>query len=92
MVNRLLAASYTHLINPRLAKKRTVMSKIARKQGKKRALAEEGIETDIERFPFREEDLRYYRVKKKPKRESNACLLYTSFHALQGNQQHLLHL
>ena len=63
-------------INPRLAKKRTVMSKIARKQGKKRALAEEGIETDIERFPFREEDLRYYRVKKKPKRESNAVMIF----------------
>ena len=59
-------------INPRLAKKRTVMSKIARKQGKKRALAEEGIE----RFPFREEDLRYYRVKKKPKRESNAVMIF----------------
>ena len=63
-------------INPRLAKKKTVMSKIARKQGKKRALAEEGIETEIERFPFREEDLRYYRVKKKPKRESNAVMIF----------------
>lgn len=63
-------------INPRLAKKKTVMSKIARKQGKKRALAEAGIETEIERFPFREEDLRYYRVKKKPKRESNAVMIF----------------
>ena len=63
-------------INPRLAKKKTVMSKIARKQGKKRALAEEGVETEIERFPFREEDLRYYRVKKKPKRESNAVMIF----------------
>ena len=63
-------------INPRLAKKKTVMSKIARKQGKKRALAEEGVEIEIERFPFREEDLRYYRVKKKPKRESNAVMIF----------------
>ena len=35
-------------INPRLAKKKTVMSKIARKQGKKRALAEEGVEKERE--------------------------------------------
>lgn len=63
-------------INPRLAKKKTVMSKIARKQGKKRALREEGLEEEIERFPFKEEDLRYYRVKKKPKRESNAVMIF----------------
>ena len=67
---------YSEIVTESLAKKRTVMSKIARKQGKKRALAEEGIETDIERFPFREEDLRYYRVKKKPKRESNAVMIF----------------
>ena len=52
------------------------MSKIARKQGKKRALREEGLEEEIERFPFKEEDLRYYRVKKKPKRESNAVMIF----------------
>ncbi|MDS0526879.1 sporulation protein YhbH [Clostridium sp. SHJSY1] len=63
-------------INPRLAKKKTVMSKIARKQGKIRALKEEDVEEDIGRFPFREEDLRYYRVKKKPKRESNAVMIF----------------
>ncbi|MBD7910317.1 MULTISPECIES: sporulation protein YhbH [Clostridium] len=63
-------------INPRLAKKKTVMSKIARKQGKKRALKEENIDEEIERFPFKEEDLRYYRVKKKPKRESNAVMIF----------------
>lgn len=63
-------------INPRLAKKKTVMSKIARKQGRKRALKEAGIEEEIERFPFKEEDLRYYRVKKKPKRESNAVMIF----------------
>ncbi|AYE33715.1 sporulation protein YhbH [Clostridium septicum] len=63
-------------INPRLAKKKTVMSKIARKQGKKRALMEAGIDTEIERFPFREDDLRYYKVKKKPKKESNAVMIF----------------
>ena len=63
-------------INPRLAKKKTVMCKIARKQGKKRALREEGSLEDLERFPFREEDLRYYRVKYKPKRESNAVMIF----------------
>lgn len=63
-------------INPRLAKKKTVISKLARKQGKKRALLEEGITESDERFPFREEDLRYYRVDQKPKRESNAVMIF----------------
>ncbi|WP_238905595.1 sporulation protein YhbH [Clostridium sp. YIM B02506] len=63
-------------INPRLAKKKTVVSKIARQQGKKRALRELGENGEMERFPFREEDLRYYRVKKKPKKESNAVLIF----------------
>ena len=63
-------------INPRLAKKKTVMAKLARMQGKKRALKEFGEDENIERFPFREEDLRYYKVKKKPKRESNAVMIF----------------
>lgn len=63
-------------IPPRLAKKKTVMCKIARKQGKKRALLEAGLEESLERFPFREEDMRYYRVKRKPKRESNALMIF----------------
>ncbi|MPQ43040.1 sporulation protein YhbH [Clostridium tarantellae] len=66
-------------IRPRLAKKKTVMAKIARKQGKKRALLEQSNEGDlaqIERFPFREDDLRYYKVKKKPKKESNAVMIF----------------
>jgi sporulation protein YhbH len=63
-------------IRPRLAKKKTVMSKIARKQGKKRALRELESEENLERFPFREEDLKYYRVKMKPKRDSNAVMLF----------------
>lgn len=63
-------------IRPRLAKKKTVMCKIARKQGKKRALREAEMDEELERFPFREEDLRYYKVKNKPKRESNAVLVF----------------
>lgn len=66
----------THGIRPRLAKKKTVMSKIARKQGKKRALRELENEQDLERFPFREEDLKYYRVKMKPKKDSNAVMIF----------------
>ncbi|MBE6063105.1 MAG: YeaH/YhbH family protein [Clostridium butyricum] len=65
-----------HGIRPRLAKKKTVMCKIARKQGKKRALREMNQEEEIERFPFREDDLRYYRVKMKPKKESNAVMIF----------------
>lgn len=66
-------------IRPRLAKKKTVMTKIARKQGKKRALIEAGASEEdakIARFPFREDDLRFYRVKQKPKRESNAVMVF----------------
>ena len=63
-------------INPRLAKKKTVMSKISRKQGKKRALIEAGLSPELERFPFKEEDLRYYKVKKKPKKDSNAVMIF----------------
>lgn len=62
-------------INPRLAKKKTVMAKIQREQGKKRALMEENSNEEIERFPFKEEDLRYHRVKQKPKKESNAAII-----------------
>ena len=63
-------------INPRLAKKKTVISKISRKQGKKRALIEAGMESKITRFPFKEEDLRYHKIKKKPKKESNAVMVF----------------
>ncbi|HCW54519.1 MAG TPA: sporulation protein YhbH [Clostridium sp.] len=65
-----------HGIRPRLAKKKTVMTKIARKQGKKRALREMDMEYELERFPFREDDLRYYRVKMKPRKESNAVMIF----------------
>lgn len=70
-----------HGINPRLAKKRTVIEKIKRQQGKKRALSEANSSIKLERFPFKEDDLRYYRVKKTKKREFNAaiiCIMDTS--------------
>ena len=46
----------THGIRPRLAKKKTVATKIARKQCKKRALSELGNEEELERFPFIDDD------------------------------------
>ncbi|EYE88527.1 hypothetical protein Q428_07565 [Fervidicella metallireducens AeB] len=64
-----------HSIRPRLAKKRTVIEKIKRKQGRKRALKEFGLSEENNRFPFKEDDLRYFKVKKKPRRESNAVIL-----------------
>jgi sporulation protein YhbH len=63
-----------HGINPRLAKKRTTIEKLKRQQNKKRALNEDGINEEIERFPFNNDDLRYYRIKKTYKRESNAVI------------------
>jgi uncharacterized protein len=68
-------------INPRLAKKRTMIEKVKRQQAKKRALRELNIPINIERFPFSQDDLRYYRVKKTYKKESNAaivCIMDTS--------------
>jgi len=91
-------------IPPRLAKKRSVIEKIKRKQAFKRAMDEEANsskdeETDSkndeekyqkeilanhgtsvhntldERFPFIEEDLRYYRIKEENKRDYNAVVL-----------------
>ena len=42
-------------IRPRLAKKKTVITKISRKQGQIRAMKEAGLDPEIERFPFKEE-------------------------------------
>lgn len=66
-------------IPPRLAKKRSVIEKIKRKQASKRP--EDGEDTTYdkeereERFPFIEEDLRYYRIKEENKRDYNAVVL-----------------
>ncbi|WP_425059464.1 hypothetical protein SCACP_00130 [Sporomusa carbonis] len=66
-------------IPPRLAKKRTVIEKLKRQQG----LIREKVCTEDqsgdghrvrERVPFREEDLRYFRVKEDIRRHSNAVV------------------
>jgi len=75
-------------IPPRLAKKRSVIEKIKRKQATKRALKEfrqnqsndnshkeDDTEFVIDRFPFIEEDLRYYRIKEDNKKEYNAVVI-----------------
>ena len=70
---------------PRLAKKKAVMEKIKRRQSTKRYEPEntdEVADTEIEpRFPFREEDLRYHRIREEHTPESNAvviCIMDTS--------------
>ncbi len=66
-------------IPPRLAKKRSVIEKIKRKQAAKRSEDGEDAtynkESGEERFPFIEEDLRYYRIKEENKRDYNAVVL-----------------
>lgn len=54
-------------IQPRLAKKRTVIEKLKRKQSMKKLMKEENIEGEIGRFPFKEDDIRYYRIKETKK-------------------------
>ncbi|CVK18603.1 YeaH/YhbH family protein [Sporomusa sphaeroides] len=66
-------------IPPRLAKKRTMVEKIKRQQGMTRekacipSLDDNGCPVR-ERVPFREEDLRYFRVKEDIRRHSNAVV------------------
>lgn len=64
-------------IPPRISKKHTVIEKIKRK---KQAYRNQKKNED-ERFPFHEEDIRYYRLQPKIKRDSNAaviCIMDTS--------------
>lgn len=75
-------------VPPRLARKKAVIEKIKRRQGTKRNDLEEEepaeqpeIPEIKERFPFREEDLRYHRVREEHRPESNAviiCIMDTS--------------
>lgn len=68
-------------IRPRLAKRRTVVEKLKRQQGTKRNVRELGTDIKLERFPFKEDDLRFYRIKKMPKKDFNAaiiCIMDTS--------------
>lgn len=76
-------------IPPRLAKRRSVVEKIKRKQAFRRAekeVKEEGVESlcgeDAEnyllpedRFPFTEDDLRYHRVRETHKKDFNAVVI-----------------
>jgi len=71
-------------IRPRLAKKKSMIEKIKREQATKRGkelhLSKDSND-DKERFPFKEEDLRYYHIRNDIKRESNAvviCIMDTS--------------
>jgi sporulation protein YhbH len=68
-------------IRPRLAKRRTVVEKLKRRQGVKRNISEAGGSVKLQRFPFKEDDLRFYRIKKMPKKDFNAaiiCIMDTS--------------
>ncbi|MDS1030930.1 sporulation protein YhbH [Bacillota bacterium LX-D] len=68
-------------IPPRLAKNRTVVEKLKRKQMTKKFMQEAGLDQELGRFPFKEDDLRYFRVKETKKRELNAvviCIMDTS--------------
>ena len=66
-------------IPPRLSKRHTMIEKVKREKNSKRGL-EIGTDEDI-RVPFHENDLRYFRVKPKIRRDSNAviiCIMDTS--------------
>ncbi len=84
-------------IPPKLAKKRSAIERIKRKQASKRSIRElsgevqksaEGVnqnvfdndaissdKNDTQRFPFIEDDLRYYRIKEDNKRDYNAVVI-----------------
>lgn len=62
-------------IPPRLAKKRSMMERIKRKKSTERVLRELEQDDQLDRFPFREEDLRYQRVKEELRLQSNAVII-----------------
>ncbi|MCX7841866.1 MAG: sporulation protein YhbH [Clostridia bacterium] len=69
-------------IPPRLAKRRSVIEKIKRKQSSKRALEEleskgdvSPLPTEDARFPFMEDDLRYHRMRQTHKKDFNAVVI-----------------
>jgi uncharacterized sporulation protein YeaH/YhbH (DUF444 family) len=59
-------------IRPRLSKKKTLINKIKRR--KKATLL--NVESEEERFPFHEEDLKYHHIKTKPKEVTNAVIFF----------------
>lgn len=62
-------------IPPRLSKYRSMQERIKRKKSMERAYREIGEEFDNQRFPFREEDLRYQRVKEELRPQANAVVM-----------------
>lgn len=70
-------------IPPRLAKRRSVVEKIKRKQGFERRHQEDGEDNlgvdpetnEKRRFPFSEDDLRYRRVREDRKKDFNAAII-----------------
>ncbi|AKL96276.1 sporulation protein [Clostridium aceticum] len=71
-------------IPPRLAKKRSMIERIKREKAYQRGRRENPEilqQEEKERFPFKEDDLRYFRLREDVKRESNAvviCIMDTS--------------
>ena len=68
-------------IPPRLSKKHTMMAKIKRTKSRERVVDSQEEEMTDERVPFHEDDLKYFRRKPKPQRDSNAvvlCIMDTS--------------
>ena len=61
-------------IPPRLAKKRSLVEKLKRKQGLRRS-SEDASEADEVRFPFKEDDLRYRRLREDHKKDFNAVVI-----------------
>lgn len=77
-------------ISPRLAKRRSVLEKIKRKQSFNRSLDDserierlellrsgdqKALEEDRKRFPFMEDDLRYHRLREDTKKDFNAVVI-----------------
>jgi hypothetical protein len=62
-------------IPPRLSKKRSMQEKIKRKKMVERSYREMEQEMPDERFPFREDDLRYHRIKEELRPQSNAVVM-----------------
>lgn len=60
-------------IYPRLAKRKSLIEKIKRQQNAKRNVDLE--REDSQRIPFREEDLRYHRLKEELDKKSNAVII-----------------
>lgn len=60
-------------IPPRLAKKRSLVEKLKRKQALKRSHGDKA--EDEQRFPFKEDDLRYRRLREDHKKDFNAVVI-----------------